>query len=404
MKRDLTELSQTVQQDTAAAVNTTAAILKDKLRVDNPDSVTNKAKQGLTTIINTISDVFLPIREIEDDEIFMIRNSQPVLLDRWETQLHAIRTDPNTYCHEPEGPPEVYEAWLETFDLDSCQQELSDIMIDNREVRALYAKLVPAAVSHVEFWQRYYYRVHLLKQTEAKRAEIMKRAETKIPKEESLWDDDDDFSEVITSSSSLVQCKNCKLPNKNEKTCLDDSSSVLTNNEIKISRRSYESDINEHCKESCPEKNKETFKTEVEYKSKLIGKHTLSNELSLSQGEDNSQKLLSDSMLIIQSISEIQNNSVLSTEATETEKAELPLEDLISREKGDMVVVGEKSDISPASSDTALKGNTEDSDLDKDCDWEKDFDLEITDEDLKKLENSENTGPKEIEEGWENWE
>ncbi|XP_023244014.1 BSD domain-containing protein 1-like [Centruroides sculpturatus] len=267
------------------------------------------------------------------------------------------------------------------------------------------SQLVPAAVSHVEFWQRYYYRVHLLKQTEAKRAELMKRAEIEIPKEETIWDDDDEFSEIATNSSSMIHVNSEKFkhPNKGESSKLLDNSSFIIDSETAIKKSN--NSPSELYNETSSVQDRESLKIETEHDLKISEKSALSKELFQSQGEDNSQKILSDSICLVQSLGELQNVSTSSTVATESDKTELSLREIISREKGDMVVIGDKNTISPASSDTALKGSAEDSDLDKDCDWEKDFDLDITDEDLKKLENNnKNTRPKEIEEDWENWE
>ena len=36
---------------------------------------------------------------------------------------------------------------------------------------------VPTSVSHLEFWRRYFYRVHLLRKAEAKRIELIRKAE-----------------------------------------------------------------------------------------------------------------------------------------------------------------------------------------------------------------------------------
>ena len=54
----------------------------------------------------------------------------------------------------------AYLQWLESFDMenDEIKADISEVMVECPEVRALYSKLVPDAVSHADFWQRYYYR------------------------------------------------------------------------------------------------------------------------------------------------------------------------------------------------------------------------------------------------------
>lgn len=53
-----------------------------------------------------------------------------------------------------------YLRWLIDFDLesDAVKAEISDLLVETPQVRSLYSKLVPEAVAHSDFWQRYYYR------------------------------------------------------------------------------------------------------------------------------------------------------------------------------------------------------------------------------------------------------
>lgn len=165
-KRDLTEFSSTVQQDTAQAVSSTAAFVRDKLKLDGEQSVTSKAKEGITTLIGTISGAFSPSWDPADDELSVIRNNEVHPVDRWQACLHSILVDRNTYCHEPDCPPEVYENWLETFNLADHGDEIAEILLNYGEVQRLYDDLVPNAVSHEEFWQRYFFRAFQLWQAE----------------------------------------------------------------------------------------------------------------------------------------------------------------------------------------------------------------------------------------------
>ncbi|CAL1275862.1 unnamed protein product [Larinioides sclopetarius] len=211
MKRDLTEFTQVVQTDAVAAVSSTAAMLKEKLTVDNAEAVADKARQSITSVIGSIADVFAPQKELEDSELMIIKDSEPVTMDWWQkystyiiSQLYMIRKDPKTFCHEPEGPPEMYENWLESFDLSEHQEEMTEIMITCSEVRDIYDKLVPTSVSHLEFWQRYFYRVHLLRKAEAKRADLMRRAE-QISIEDVEWDKDSELDTKYLESTHSGQ-------------------------------------------------------------------------------------------------------------------------------------------------------------------------------------------------------
>uniref|UniRef100_G3MKG6 BSD domain-containing protein n=1 Tax=Amblyomma maculatum TaxID=34609 RepID=G3MKG6_AMBMU len=165
-KRDLTEFSSTVQQDTAQAVSSTAAFVRDKLKLDGENSVTTKAKEGLTSLIGSISEALSPTWDPADDELSVIHDNEVHPVDRWQACLHSILVDRNTYCHEPDSPPEVYENWLETFILNDHKEEIAEILLNHAEVQGLYDELVPGAVSHEEFWQRYFFRAFQLWQAE----------------------------------------------------------------------------------------------------------------------------------------------------------------------------------------------------------------------------------------------
>ncbi|XP_037498592.1 BSD domain-containing protein 1 isoform X2 [Rhipicephalus sanguineus] len=137
---------------------------KDKL--DGENSVTSKAKEGLTSLIGSISEVLSPTWDPADDELSIIHDNEVHPVDRWQACLHSILVDRNTYCHEPDSPPEVYETWLETFNMEDHKDEIADILLNYSEVQRLYDELVPGAVSHEEFWQRYFFRAFQLWQAE----------------------------------------------------------------------------------------------------------------------------------------------------------------------------------------------------------------------------------------------
>lgn len=110
--------------------------------MDNDESVAGRARIGLTTLVHSVSGAFYPINEPEENEVLMIHNSQPVRLDNWEADLRKIKTEFGTFCHEPNGPPELYEKWLVSFQIEDHNDEISQIMVDNPETRQIYSKLV----------------------------------------------------------------------------------------------------------------------------------------------------------------------------------------------------------------------------------------------------------------------
>ena len=55
--------------------------------------------------------------------------------------MHAIQVDPTTYTASP-APEERYNEWLTTFDLEISKGAISELLVSNVEVRALYTQLV----------------------------------------------------------------------------------------------------------------------------------------------------------------------------------------------------------------------------------------------------------------------
>ena len=48
---------------------------------------------------------------------------------------------------------------------------------------------VPSEVSHADFWQRYFYKLHQLNQDEARKAALMKRADVVQEQLDLEWED-----------------------------------------------------------------------------------------------------------------------------------------------------------------------------------------------------------------------
>ncbi|XP_044770403.1 BSD domain-containing protein 1 isoform X3 [Neomonachus schauinslandi] len=148
MKRDLTEFTQVVQHDAACTIVATASVVKEKLAA----------------------------------------------------RLYSLQSEPATYCNEPDGPPELFDAWLSQFCLEEKKGEISELLAGSPSIRALYTKMVPAAVSHSEFWHRYFYKVHQLEQEQARRDALKQRAEQSIS-EEPGWEEEEEELVSISPTS-----------------------------------------------------------------------------------------------------------------------------------------------------------------------------------------------------------
>lgn len=211
VKQDLTEFVNTVQHDTSAVVADTANAVKESLKVDEEeeqDGTSARLKQGVskflgslsTSLRDNISQVAIAAAAVTSD------GPEPVF-DKKQARLLEIQTDPATFCSEPDGHLGMFEEWCKTFDPEEHKGEISELLVNVPEIRALYAKLVPSAVTHVLFWQRYFYRVHQLQQEEKKRAALVARANQADDEDlgwgdedEDLWDLDEPLVEIQQTS------------------------------------------------------------------------------------------------------------------------------------------------------------------------------------------------------------
>lgn len=232
MKKDLEEIKETIQKEsvtyintTASAVTSTASYIKDTVadtvaqlaleeeeaeasaskeqastssssdnKEDNqtvdsnerprefPESLTIKATEKLTSVFNSLLDVLSP-RDFDDsdEEVILGDGHDKVTIsrERWNILLSAVQTDPQTYCHEPEGPPDDHETWLERFSLIDHEHRVQNLLNTVPEINKFYEKLVPKELTHDMFWNRYFYRVEQLKDLEVKRALAIRDHELK---------------------------------------------------------------------------------------------------------------------------------------------------------------------------------------------------------------------------------
>lgn len=199
--RDMKEFTETVRSDTSKLVASTAASMKDQLNIQvNLDEASNTTKVVANSISGFLGKVVQHVTPIppddeenDDSTMFLGTSSGVKVMTPAEARLFSAQTSPATYCNEPDNSAE-FELWRESFDLDARKEELSLLMLDSKEVRSLYTKLVPEAVSHVDFWTRYFYKKHQLEKAEERRAKLVERAQTT---DTSLgWDDEDDFDVV----------------------------------------------------------------------------------------------------------------------------------------------------------------------------------------------------------------
>ncbi|XP_068607834.1 BSD domain-containing protein 1 [Brachionichthys hirsutus] len=181
LKHDLAEFSTVVQHDTTCSIVATATAVKNKLAVEGSSETTEKVKKSLSSFLGVISDTLAPPpdKTIDCDVITLVATAAGTteVYDSSKARLYSLQADPATYCNEPDGPPELFDNWLAGFTMEDKKGEVSELLVNSPSVRALYTKMVPVAVAHSEFWQRYFYKVFQLDQEEARRVALKQRAE-----------------------------------------------------------------------------------------------------------------------------------------------------------------------------------------------------------------------------------
>ncbi|XP_052097559.1 BSD domain-containing protein 1-like [Mytilus californianus] len=459
IKKDLEEFSNTMSNDTGEAVAKTSESLRETLKTENTEAARDKLKQGLSSFLDGLTKLLVVEAEDKDVPVTRRKITDPIF-DRAKARLHAIQVDPGTYCNDPTGSIDKYKEWLKSFDMEVRKGEVSELLVSQVEVRGLYTRLVPSEISHANFWRRYFYKVHQLQIDEARKLALMKRAEQSEKKEDSInWDEEDDSSaeegEATTGKLKYVENKiqTNKVQNLSQNNSEQPPSTLVKTDSSKdsdIKDQTQESDIvpnnelpcdsdlqnNVHTPKSC-------LKTEVEncksMDSETIGDSSKNNGTKGDISNDN--KTIGDSSLVLEeevdkpratSIpceshnveKDLEKNVNTETEHdleknvnTETEKLTenenvKPSEqentnendEIRTKEKGDTVVVNPDRD-SPSTESTKESA---------DEDWERDFDVELTEEDMKaadeiakKLNLSSTDYTKlsaDVEDDWESWE
>ncbi|XP_036398002.1 BSD domain-containing protein 1 [Megalops cyprinoides] len=206
IKRDLAEFSNVVQHDTACSIVATASAVRSKLAVEGSSETTEKVKRSLSNFLGVITDTLAPPpdKTIDCDVITLMATPAGTteVYDSTKARLYSLQADPATYCNEPDGPPEQFEAWLQGFSLEEKKGEISELLVSSPSIRALYTKMVPAAVAHSEFWQRYFYKVFQLDQEEARRVALKQRAEQVTHSEALGWEEEEEEDEFLGTTAS----------------------------------------------------------------------------------------------------------------------------------------------------------------------------------------------------------
>ncbi|XP_071327398.1 BSD domain-containing protein 1 [Trachinotus anak] len=397
IKRDLTEFSTVVQHDTACSIVATATAVRNKLAVEGSSETTEKVKKSLSSFLGVITDTLAPPpdKTIDCDVITLVATPAGTteVYDSSKARLYSLQADPATYCNEPDGPPEQFDNWLSSFSLEEKKGEISELLVSSPSIRALYTKMVPAAVAHSEFWQRYFYKVFQLDQEEARRVALKQRAEQTTHTETLGWEEEeeDDFLGASTSSqlnfTPPLDNSSTQLPTTTTATLL---SPVLSPSEERDTTLSVSSDS-----VSLPtqvEVQPEPVTTELAEKLTEATLEDVAEKTKEQQRPGKSDLPPETQMEAVTQPEVTADGASVRTTASKPEAA---------KEEGpqDLRVFELNSDSGKSTpSNNGKKGSS----TDVSEDWEKDFDLDMTEEEVQMaLSKIEDSG--ELDEDWENW-
>ncbi|XP_072404004.1 BSD domain-containing protein 1 isoform X1 [Chiloscyllium punctatum] len=419
MKRDLAEFSHVVQHDTACTIAATANAVKERLSAETSTGAGQQVKKGLSNILGVLSDTFAPPpdKTIDCDVITLVATPSGTteLYDSTKARLYSLQADPATYCNEPDGPLELYEEWVADFNLENQKGEISDLLVNSPAVRALYTKMVPAAVSHSEFWHRYFYKLYQLEQEETRRIALKQRAEQTSHAEELQWEDEEDeFVGASPVSSefrhmpqspllpvqSFVACSmlehSVELPNQNIADIMQrprehqSVSAISSPTELQLRSQISTSSETSRSEETVKEIAGNVVDTSVELvveqdlKLKTKGRPSIPEEETNGSTKDQKMK---EFTAVSGAVIEAKNTNKL-----ETTKDDGPI---------DLRVYELNSDSGKSTpSNNGKKGSS----TDISEDWEKDFDLDMTEEEVQLALSQVDVSEQLEDEDWDDWE
>ncbi|KAL0811955.1 hypothetical protein ABMA28_009354 [Loxostege sticticalis] len=164
VKKDLDEIGSAVKSEATHVFSTTSTVIGKTFKLDVPESPANVMKKSFSSFIGQVSTVLNPEPDDEDDTEVILSSGDTTMLSTYKKELEALQRVDATFivgAHSPE-----FEAWRASLEgaeggviaPASAVRRLET----NPVLKAQYEKLVPDAVSHDEFWERYLFRVALL--------------------------------------------------------------------------------------------------------------------------------------------------------------------------------------------------------------------------------------------------
>ncbi|XP_028156178.1 BSD domain-containing protein 1-like isoform X2 [Ostrinia nubilalis] len=164
VKKDLDEIGSAVKSEATHVFSTTSNVIGKTFKLDVPESPANVMKKSFSSFIGQVSTVLNPEPDDEDDTEVILSSGDTTMLSTYKKELEALQRVDATFI-VPAYSPE-FEAWrgsLEGGEGEVIAPAAAARRLDSSPLlKAQYRKLVPDAVTHDDFWERYLFRVALL--------------------------------------------------------------------------------------------------------------------------------------------------------------------------------------------------------------------------------------------------
>ncbi|KAI9331343.1 hypothetical protein BDR26DRAFT_870352 [Obelidium mucronatum] len=127
-----------------------------------------------------------------------------IIFDRKTATILALRRDATTYTVDPSALlesssisdkelAERFKSFKGSFEISTYATQITRLLDEDSEVRAVLSKTVPSAITYDEFWTRYFFRVQEVDREEEARKKLM--SDANLNDEEFAWDDDSEEEE-----------------------------------------------------------------------------------------------------------------------------------------------------------------------------------------------------------------
>jgi len=394
MRRDMGEFAQAVKQDASKIVNSTAEQLNINLNLEEAGEKTRIVTSQIGSFINKVVEKVAPQMPDDDEENLLVGTRKGVkTLDAYQAKIFHLQTNPETYLTGADDEDE-YKKFCENFSIDENKEELSGIMLDFKEVRSIYTKLVPDAVTHEDFWRRYFYKKSLIQKAEERRALLAERVDKLNNSSQDLtWDVSDDENEEKEETEPIV-----KTPKEVEFKSLQDSEE-LTAPQPESIRISEEQKSEEQKDKSEEQDSSKDLKEEINSEEKKSA-DVLVDQTNESEKKDatSDKDLPQDSPKKAESPSKDQDQNQTLDDAVEKKQ------DLIN-ESNDNISNNSKETSSCEIVDIKTSEESIKKETSECSDWVEDFgsDIEMSEDEINKINESIQQDDN-IGDDWENWE